>query len=97
MKNRTTMALAAVAFAITIAGPAMADESFNCNSAAVPKNNAQCQGQVVNVEGGQSFDCGHTRNADQATYCGAVFGYEAHWCARIQNPQLRHACIRDTE
>jgi hypothetical protein len=97
MKNRNIMALAAIAFTITVAGPSLAAESFNCDALTVPERNSQCRGQVVNVDGGPSFDCGHTRNADQATYCGAVFGYEAHWCARIHNPQLRQACVRDTE
>jgi len=97
MTKRFVLVFGTLAFAALMGSPAKADQDFNCYSSAVPEGSATCQGSVVQVAGVKPFSCGDTRNHDQVIYCGAVYGYESHWCARIQNSSLREACFRDTE
>jgi hypothetical protein len=97
MSYKNHMAFATLVFAVLIGGPADAGSLFDCYSHAVPKQNSVCQTAIVTPEGSEPFTCGETRNHDQAVYCGAVYGYEQGWCARIQDPALRRKCFRDTE
>lgn len=97
MINRNILAAGMLAMASLIGGPALADQGFDCNSPKVPERNGMCQTQVVQAEERQPFTCGNARTQDQVTYCGAVYGYEQGWCARIQDPALHRLCLRDTE
>lgn len=76
-----------------------ADESarFDCHGQQVPKDRAGCENRLEVLDGYQSFTCGNTRNQDEVTYCGAVYGYERDWCARIGNERLRSECWSRTE
>jgi len=97
MSNRNIIIISTVVLGAMIGYPAHADDDFNCYSSKVPERGAACQANVVQLENGVSFSCGEPRSQDQAIYCGAVYGYERNWCARIAAPGLREACFRDTE
>ncbi|MEI8397050.1 MAG: hypothetical protein WCF85_20180 [Rhodospirillaceae bacterium] len=97
MTKRCALIFGMLAVSALMWSPAKADRTFDCSSSAVPDKNATCQNNMVETAGVKPFSCGHTRNQDQAIYCGAVYGYESNWCARIKNPNLRRACFRDTE
>ncbi len=56
-----------------------------------------CQHNVEQLPGYGLISCANPRNHDQSTFCGAVYGYEAHWCARIHNAILRRDCEEKTE
>lgn len=96
MLNRTILAAGALVIASLIGGPALAG-GFDCYSQKVPERSGTCQSQMVQAEGHQPFTCSDARTQDQITYCGAVYGYERGWCARIQEPALQRLCLQDTE
>jgi hypothetical protein len=88
---------AGLVLGLAIWQPASAEPRFDCYSHVVPIDNAECEAAVVELIGSASFSCGAAQTSDQVIYCGAVWGYEAHWCATIADPRLRAQCVSDTE
>ncbi len=56
-----------------------------------------CQQNIEQLAGYGQISCANPRNHDQSTFCGAVYGYEANWCARIHNAILRQDCWEKVE
>ncbi len=94
---RNILALGAFATAMMIGASVHANDGFSCNSHPVPEQRTTCQEKIVTLDDSESFTCGNPKNADQANYCGAVYGYEQQWCARIKNPGIRQACLLGTQ
>lgn len=89
------LALAGLAAALTATPHTQAKAA--CSLTVSPVVNNVCQQEDEELPGYGLLSCARPRNADQRTFCAAVYGYESHWCERIGNPTLRHECLNRTE
>jgi len=89
------LALASMVAALTVCGQSPA--SAACSLVVAPIQNNVCQQDDERLAGYGVLSCAKPRNHDQRTFCGAVYGYEQHWCARIGNAVLRNECLDRTE
>lgn len=95
MNTGTRLALATLAAGLVLGAAPGARAA--CSLSVPPIKNDVCQQDTEWVPGYGNLSCASPRNHDQTTYCGAVYGYEQHWCYRIRNGVLRDKCLRDSE
>jgi hypothetical protein len=90
INNTRSLTLASLIAVLMIGGASEARAA--CNLMVPPISNNVCQQEDQTLPGYGLISCASPRNPDQTTFCGAVYGYEQHWCARIRNPVLRQEC-----
>ncbi len=93
--NARTFTLASLMAALVLGGAS--DARAACSLMVPPIKNNVCQQEDQMLPGYGLISCASPRNHDQTTFCGAVYGYEQHWCARIGNPVLRQECWERVE
>lgn len=72
-------------------------DRFDCDSPAVPTHKGWCNKRIERIPGVPEFSCAKPSGYDQSNFCGAVYGYESHWCDRIRSSALKAECKARTE